>query len=248
MVVAGYLFAGQAIDSIRITKTISYSGTGELEYIDDLLITINDGTQDIILNSIGQGYYSNLDYIVIPERSYTMSFTYLDKEISSVTYVQAPVSVSLSKETVELERIVFSGGFPGGGFPGGSQDQTVVDITWSNPNNDYYYVVVKNIEEEPDYVNEIFEQFANSEDRPDRFFRTEPDIMDFYSINSQRELQIYGTYEIIVYRLNAEYAALYETLGSSTLSIKEPPSNIKNGLGIFTGVTPHHLFLEVVEM
>ncbi|MCB0649225.1 MAG: DUF4249 family protein [Saprospiraceae bacterium] len=247
VVVAGYLFSGQAIDSIRITKTISYSGEGNLEYIDGLNITINDGHQDVVLESIGEGYYRNLNYIVKPETVYSMKFDYDGKEISAQTYVQAPIDIHLSKETVALERIEFSGGFPGGGFPGGSQGEEVVDITWTNSNNDYYYVIVKNIEEDPDYVNDLFEQFANSDIRPDRFFRTEPDIMDFYSINSRRELQIFGTYEIIVYRLNAEYAALYETLGSSTLSIKEPPTNIKNGLGIFTGVTPHHLFLEVIE-
>jgi len=62
-----------------------------------------------------------------------------------------------------------------------------------------------------------------------------------------RELRLYGTYKIIVYRLNAEYAALYKTIGSSSLSIQEPPSNINNGLGIFTSVTPHTFFLEVIE-
>ncbi|MFT4567954.1 MAG: hypothetical protein ACI9FN_002922, partial [Saprospiraceae bacterium] len=56
-----------------------------------------------------------------------------------------------------------------------------------------------------------------------------------------------GTYEITVYRLNAEYAALYNTIGSSTLSLQEPPSNIENGLGICTAVTAHKLRLEVVK-
>ena len=189
------------------------------------------------------------DYIVKPETTYTFSFTYEDEIISAQTYVQGLVNVSLTRNTVSLERIEYSGGtgFPGGPGGPGSFTPEIVDISWANSNSDYYFVVVKNVEEEPDYVNEFFQQLSTDEDRPERFFRTEPEVTDVYSINSQRELQIYGTYEIIVYRLNAEYAALYETVGSSTLSIKEPPSNIKNGLGIFTGVTPHYLYLEVIE-
>lgn len=242
VVVSGYLYADRPIDSIRITKSIDYSGTGKLEVIDSLSIIVNDGTNDILLENIGNGYYRNLNYKVKYETAYTMKFLYKNIEISSKTYVQSPVEISLSQDSVYLERIEFSGGGPG--FPG-NMEQQIVDITWINKNADYYFVVVENIEDEPDYVNEIFEQFGSG--LPGRLFRSEPEIIDQYSINSQRELQTYGTYEIIVYRINAEYAALYETVGSSTLSIKEPPSNIINGVGIFTGVTPHVMYLEVLE-
>jgi len=42
-------------------------------------------------------------------------------------------------------------------------------------------------------------------------------------------------HQIIVYRVNPEYAALYQNSGNSTLSLEEPPTNIENGNGIFTG-------------
>lgn len=240
IVVTGYLYANQPIDSIRVSKSIAYSSDGNLEVVDDLEIIINDGTEDIILESIGNGYYRNPDHVVKTETTYTLEFIYEEETISSETYIPAPVNVELSAESIKLEKIVFTGG-PPSSFP----EPVVVDITWDNPSKDYFFVVIENNEEDPEYVNEIFEQF--SVDRPDLFFRTEPEIMDIYSINSQRELQTYGTYEIIVYRLNSDYAALYETVGSSTLSIQEPPSNVNNGLGIFTGVTPHYLSLEVTK-
>ena len=247
VVVSAYIYADQAIDSVRVTKSIPYTSDGELEVIDDLEIIINDGTEDILLTSIGDGYYSNLDYIVKTETTYQLSFDYNGKTISSETYIQAPVEVSLSRDEVELEKIEFTVGIGGPGRPG-TQVQEVVDITWNNQYQDYYFVVISNIEEDPEYVNSFFQQSELDVDRPQRIFRTEPEIMDTYSINSFQELQTFGTYEIIVYRLNAEYAALYETVGSSTLSIQEPPSNIENGLGIFTGITPHYLYLEVTEL
>jgi len=40
---------------------------------------------------------------------------------------------------------------------------------------------------------------------------------------------------------------LYETAGTSSISIASPPSNIENGLGIFTGVSSDTVYLEVIK-
>lgn len=249
IVVLAYLYADSPLDSIRITKTIPYTIDADLEVVDDLIITISTDNEDVILESIGDGYYRNLDHIVQQETAYSLNFEFEEKLISSQTYIKSAVEVSLSSTEIELDKVELQtggpGGGPGGGVPGAMTDDEVVDITWQNGNNDYYFVVIRNIEEDPEFVNAFFQDLEDDNDRPRRVFRTEPDITDTYSINSRRELQTYGTYEIIVYRLNTEYAALYNTVGSSTLSIAEPPTNIANGLGIFTGVTPHTVYLEV---
>ena len=248
VVVLAYLYADTPVDSIRVTKTIPYTNEGALEVVDDLSITLSTEDEDIILESIGNGYYRNLSHIIQQEMAYSLYFEYNGKTISSQTYIKSSVEVSLSRSEIEIDKVeIQTGGPGGGGGPGEQMDDEVVDIFWQNENNDYYFVVIENIEDEPEYVNEFFQNLENDEDRPQRIFRTEPEIMDTYSINSRRELQTYGTYEIIVYRLNTEYAALYNSVGSSTLSIEEPPSNITNGLGIFTGVTAHKLLLEVNE-
>ena len=97
-----------------------------------------------------------------------------------------------------------------------------------------------------DYVNENVAQFQLENGGQSRFsFITEPQITDFYAIDARRELPQFGTYQIIVFRVNPEYAALYESSGSSTLSLEQPPSNVVNGLGIFTGVSSDTLYLEV---
>ena len=57
----------------------------------------------------------------------------------------------------------------------------------------------------------------------------EPQIVDFFDIRSLAHLTQFGTYQIIVFRVNPEYAALFGSSGSSTLSLEEPPTNIVNG-------------------
>jgi len=249
VVVHGYLYADSAIDSIRVTKAIPYIEDSELEPLDGLSIVISADEEEILLESIGNGYYRNLDHIVQQETSYSLYFEYSGKVISSQTYIKSSVDVSLSRTEVDIQKVeVQAGGGPGGGGgPGSQMNDEVVDILWNNDNSDYYFVVIQNIEEDPEYVNAFFQNLTDDDDRPERVFRTEPEIMDVYSINSRGELQTYGTYEIIVYRLNTEYAALYNSVGSSTLSIAEPPTNIENALGIFTGVTAHTVYLEVNE-
>ena len=118
-----------------------------------------------------------------------------------------------------------------------------MEIEWNNEENNYYFVDIQNIESSPEFVNELLQQF--SDEIPETFFTSEPEITSVYSINSNRELRYFGTYEITVYRLNVEYAALYTSSNNSTISLEEPPTNIINGLGIFTAVTPHKLTLEV---
>ncbi len=254
-VVEGYIYANRPVDSIRITQSIAYSGDGSLITIDDVTPVLSDGVEEVELRSIGNGYYQNLDFIIEEDRTYSLSFNYNGRLVSGSSYVNPTKEISLSQTSLGLEKIEFTGGGPGQGGPGqggpggfGAVDQELVEITWDNTEFSYYFIDVENIEIEPEYVNGIFEFFEEQGiERPERFFRSEPEIVDFYTLDTRRELQFFGIYEITIYRLNAEYAALYESIGSSTLSLDEPPSNIENGLGIFTAVTPHKVLFEVTK-
>ena len=242
-VITGYLYAGQLIDSIRITESISYTSDGALKVIDGLNVMISNDEAEFELNSIGAGYYSHPNHIVQEGMTYKISFEYNDEQILATTYVNPKKTIKLSESVVALEKIEFDGTPGRGGLP----EQKVIDITWDNAELDYYFTIVEHTDKDPEYVNGIFEFLADNDSLPERFFRSEPEITDVHSINSTRELQFFGNYDITVFRLNPEYAALYESIGSSTISLKEPPSNVQNGLGVFTAVTPHHLTLKVVK-
>ena len=243
-VIAGFLYAGQSIDSIRITESISYSGDGTLKFIDNLNISISNDQETFTLKSIGNGYYNYLEHIIEEGLIYTISLEYGGEQVSASTYVNPKKEITLSQNIVELEKIEFSGTLGGGRV---IPEQVIVDISWDNSESDYYFTIVENTESNPEYVNGIFEFLADNDALPQRFFRSEPVITDVHSVNSTRELQFFGNYNITVFRLNPEYAALYESVGSSTISLQEPPTNVENGLGIFTAVTPHYLNLQVVK-
>ncbi len=245
-VVEGYLYAGQIIDSLKVTQSYSYAQAEDgIIRIDDLNIAIADDDNQFSLTPIGNGFYQNTDFIIETGKNYQLEFERDGKIISAETYIPEKNTAEITTTEVELAKVEI-GVPPSGGF--GSTLEPV-EISWDNTDGDYYYVVIKNIETDPEYVNENIAQFEAENGGQSRFvFITEPQVTDFYAINSRRDLTQFGTYQIIVFRVNPEYAALYESSGSSTLSLEQPPTNIVNGLGIFTGVSSDTLYLEVSKI
>jgi len=237
-IVESYLSAGSHIDSLRVTQSYSY---GQLEEeiitLDDLKVTISDDNAQIDLVPIGSGFYQNTNHIIKAGTNYQLEIERDDEIISAETYVPESNAASISKSQVELTKIE-AGVFPSGGIV----IPEPVEVSWNNDDGDYYYVLIKNIETDPEYVNDNIAQFEGQ-----LRFITEPQISNIYVIRAQRDLMQFGTYQIIVFRVNPEYAALYESTGGSSLSLEEPPTNIVNGLGIFTGVSSDTLYLEVTK-
>lgn len=244
-VVKAYLFAGQPVDSISITQSFSYARENtHLITLEDLKVEISDGSQFFSLDHSQEGIYQNEELIPQPGKTYTLTFEHNGETIRSETYIPKKREIAITQNRIALEKITDFGGFGGGGF-GGADD--AIEITWDNTEGDYYYVVVENLEENPEFVNDILAQFEENGFAARFFSITEPEISDFHPLNTRRDLTQYGTYRIIVYRVNPEYAALYESAGTSSVTIAEPPTNIENGLGIFTGVSSDTVYLEVVK-
>jgi hypothetical protein len=65
----------------------------------------------------------------------------------------------------------------------------------------------------------------------------------------RRQLAFYGDYKLTLYRINDEYVnLLYSGTDQSTLSITEPQTNVKNGLGIFTGINLDVIYFKVIKI
>ncbi len=239
-VVSAYLFAGQSIDSLRITQSIGYNQTDtSLLTLDDLEVAILDGDQRFVLESIGNGYYKNEALIIQTESNYELDFVHNGTVVSAETFIPQKKEASLSATQISLQKIE---GFPAGGF-GSIPDP--IEVTWDNSEGDFYYVKVTNLETDPEYVNELLQQFGGIPRGIQ--FNSEPEVTDFHVIQPNRDLTQYGRYEIIVFRVQPEYASLFNLSNNSSQTISEPPSNVTNGLGLFTGVSSDTLILRVTK-
>jgi len=238
-IVEGYLAAGNSIDSLRVTQSYSLGqAEEELVTLDDLNITIADDKGQYELRSIGNGRYQNSNLIIRAGENYKLEFERDGEIISAETHIPEFNATSISTTLVGLNKIE-AGVFPTGGIT----IPDPVELSWNNEEGDYYYVVIRNIETDPEYVNDNLARFDEQ-----LSFISEPQIADFYAIRTLAHLTQFGTYQIIVFRVNPEYAALFGSSGSSTLSLEAPVTNIVNGLGIFTGVSSDTLYLEVTKL
>jgi len=208
---------------VKITREIPYNGDSTLNYsIQGLNVSISYAGQSYKLKNDSLGYYSSTSFPILPGKDYNLSFNYNGFDVSAkATIPDRPLNVKASASSLTIP--VWTGGF-------GSSRPTFPDpiqVTWDNPLKDYHYIVIKNIDTT---TTEIAGGF-----RERRFFTSTPDQTNSISLNFNR-FRYYGKNLILIYKVQSEYVELYNTVETNSQNLSNVPTNIKNGLGIFTGV------------
>lgn len=211
----------------------------------NIVITGND---DLSLHLVETeaGIYTSTQPLGKAGAIYAIKFEHNGREVYAETILpDKPEGFAL--DTTEIYRTYFdfntsSGQFPG---PGGMNfnENIELGISWKNPDNLYHFVAAQSMESDPSPVvnmpnsNGFFQM-------PNRFFNNQPVQGEFTTINGQ-SFEYFGKYAVILYKLNSDYAALYENQNTSSQNISTPISMITNGLGIFTGINADTLIVNV---
>lgn len=216
---------------IPFSSDVSYSG----DNVDQLDVVIKDDLGTYHLQPIGDGTYVDSSQTAKAGKSYTLTFTYNSKEVVAYTYIpSAPANVNQSVSELYLEQRDSTNP----GMPGGSSMPDPVKISWNNPDNSYYLLLVENTEEDPEAVN----NFGGN--APTRVFRKSPTNFSSEEIRAM-EFQYFGKTRIILYHVLPDYASLYNQSGTSSQNLTNPSTSIVNGYGIFTGLNPDTLWINV---
>ncbi|NPD48054.1 MULTISPECIES: DUF4249 family protein [unclassified Lentimicrobium] len=228
-VVESYINPGNEIQ-VKIKKQIVFDGDDAGGgFIENLEVKIqHEGSWENLVYKYDSIYV--LESIVVGAGNvYEIEFEYNEKVITSETIIpNRPENFQTSSSTIYITQM-----------GPGSEPSEPEELTWTNPDLDYHMVVVESIDEDAELI------FDSDDDHPPRSFRNAPVQGDEQEL-SPRSFTYYGRHRVILYRLNPEYAALYEDLGSSSLDLVAPPSNIENGLGIFTGINADTLYVNVI--
>ena len=168
----------------------------------------------------------------------------LDGTVASSTSIvpEKPTGLSLSK----TELIV-----PTLGFNFGLREQ-IADLfenetstlSWNGQAGRSYFVVIENQEEtiEPLLPSQIPEE--SLELLSSFRFISEPSEATSFEIISIA-LETYGMHMAKVYSVNEEYVELFNSDTQDSRDLNEPPSNIQNGLGIFSAFAVDSIAFEV---
>ena len=239
-VVQAFLFAGEPVTEVTVTGVlpIDADSTAVAAPIADARITIiRDGARfDLVPTEgdPGRYHYPGDDLLVEVGDVFALEASYGDRIATAETVVPVPPQ-GLSLSATVLAPPQF--GVRGGGFQPGAGEGLMA--RWENSASALHYVVVDNIEAEPaPFAESPFGRgFA-------RRLVQRPTAGDS-ALVSARSLSYFGRHRVKLYRVNEEYADLYEGLNQDSRDLNEPPSNVRGALGVFSAFSADSAFFEV---
>ncbi len=228
IVVWAYLYAGEPVTSIKLTSTVPLNAdTTDAPPINDATVTLikNGQRYDCEPSPGDSGYYnySGDDLTIEAGNEFTIEVERNNKFITAQTIVpEPPTNVSISSSVMTLPDFENRESL----WEWRESENREVTITWDNEENAFYYVTLKNVEENPTAINSWMPERL-------RHFVFPPISDNYYRIRMPSITHL-GRHCITVYKVNQEYVDLYESRDQDSRDLNEPLTNIENGLGVFS--------------
>ncbi|GMV05832.1 MAG: hypothetical protein AMXMBFR53_21090 [Gemmatimonadota bacterium] len=236
-VVQAYLYAGQAVTDVTVTGVlpIDADSTEVAAPISDATIILTRGAARYALmptpDHPGKYHYAGADLGVSVGDRFGIEVTVGTRTATAETTVpDAPLGLALSADSMVVSE-TFGPGF-------GSPGEGVV-ARWSNAAARFHFLVVDNLEDDPEPLP-FSGRFGGFAPR----FISQPTAADSSVVRSL-SLTHYGRHRLTLYRVNDEYSDLYRGLSQDSRDLNEPPTNVKNALGVFTAFAADSAFFDV---
>ena len=245
VVVEAFLFANEAITEVFVGGTFALGGDP------DSAAVINDADVRLVKNGVpytldavgdsGRYEYRGRDLVVEEGDVFLLEVDYYGRTaVGQTTVPPPPVGVAIESDTLFAPRF---GPLRRRSVPG----ERNTEVTWLNPDELWHFVVIESLE---DSVSQIFpDQVLERIQRRFRFV-SQPTLDPLFGV-SVLMLEDMGEHQVRVYRVNEEYQELYENRTQDSRDLNEPPSNIRNGLGVFSAfnsvVVPFAVVRDPVE-
>lgn len=253
-VVQAYLYANEPVSDITIRNTVPLTVSDSVgEPINSAKVTLykNDVAYNLVSSSDSGTYsYPGDDLLVETDDVFSLEAEVDGKVAYAETIVpESPDDVIISDALLELPEISVDGGIDFMKIRQFKQAMSYIqlEVYWNNPNDELHFVVIENADDNqesilPDALGNFGRAGAKGAFRK----ISKPTTDDYYKIDFS-ELSYWGKYVVKVYRVNQEYADLYENLEQDSRDLNEPPTNIKNALGIFSAFHSKNVYFKVVK-
>jgi len=235
-VVEAYLSPGTRI-SVKISQKTAYDNNAQVTVrdLDSLDVRVGFGGTEYRLTPAGDGVYKDTAGLipVIADSNYTFRLVYNGTVVTSTTVIPSrPSSVTQSVTYIKMSQFDPEN-------PGGTSSPTPVTITFANADASYYLATVECVDTTP---VPVFKDSIPANDMLSSQPVTGTEI-EIHPMN----IRYFGKNRIILYHINPEYSTFFMRQSSTSQNYQEPPTNIVNGLGIFTGINADTLYLQVIQ-
>lgn len=237
-VISAFLYQGEQVNNVQITSTLPLgSADSTAPPINDaVVILIKEGNRFLLTQTFDKPGYYHYEGSVLTVHSgdlLRIEVTYDGVIAYGETIVpDKPENISLSADTLRIPEFTLGGGFS-------NSDDNSILLNWDNSDASYYYVVTEPLELNPELI------FEDMPSRPARKFISTPSKTAEFSINP-RSVSYFGNHRVILYKVNQEYADLYESRQQDSRNLQEPLTNIVNALGVFSAFASDTLYFSVI--
>ncbi len=249
-VVEAYLYAGEKVERIKIKAVESI----DVEETNDIILTDaqvklkkNNLSYQLLFDKTKESYYySGSDLEVKVNDTFELEVIVGNRISNATTIVpKATKGIKISGNQIIIPPISIRLGIV--------EELTKLfnnarlTVGWNNSDDQLHFIVIENVVTGdpifppnfpiPDATLQLIRSFS---------YISAPTKNTNFQIPGL-SLETYGTYRAKVYRVNEEYADLYNNQVQDSRDLNAPPSNIKNALGIFSAFASDSVFFEVVK-
>lgn len=243
-----YLFSNENVRGIKINEILSIESNDTIApAIEDATVILKKESQEYTLqfDKISKTYfYQGNNLPVKPNDLFDIRVINKSRTATATTVVPQPTKgLKLSDTKINIPQIQLNLS---------TRDQLValfanarLTVTWDNPENDLHFIAIESLDKFDPIFPSNFPSTIVGLFRTFRFVSA-PNRNDFYDIVGL-SLETYGRYRVKVYRVNKEYADLFENQTQDSRDLNEPPSNVTNAFGLFSAFASDSAFFDVVR-
>ena len=237
IVVRGYIYAGQPVTDVNLASTLELDDESETAIpIDSAEVILKRGTEEFVLvpvhsydttetdTTFGITYvYPDTDLVVAAGDTFILEVNYGEQHLTAETMVPTrPDSFTSTVDTLRVPKFDRWRDYIQWIFA----DSNIVHLNWDNPNDEYHYLMMDNVEEDPQPLERPL---------PPRWrrFISQPFVDTSYTMLAST-ITHFGRHDIVLFHVQPDYVLLYQSSGQNSRDLNEPYSNINGGLGMFT--------------
>ena len=247
-VVEAYIFSNEPIKNIKITQTLPIESTETVPPpMSDASVIIKKTKPEYTLQfnkESGTYFYPGGNLEVKPNDVFDITVRNRSRTATASTVVPlATKGLKLSDNKIHIPQIQLNLG---------TKDLLTylfanarLTASWDNSGNQLHFIAIESLDKFDPIFPSNFPPGVITLFRTFRFVSA-PSRKDSYEIVGL-SLETYGRYRVKVYRVNKEYADLFENQTQDSRDLNEPPSNINNAFGIFSAFASDSVFFEVVR-
>jgi len=248
-VIEGFIIANAPVDNIKVKGTAPIEDVFvQDDPISNATVMLSDGNTDFILSyDTGSNKYGTSDESlkIVSGSEYSLTVNVDGRIATAATSVPfATTNLRLSDNRLVVPALTLNPMLAEQITEMFSENRLFVE--WDIEDGRSYFVTVESRvavldpilpDRVPPSAKELLSSFSST---------SEPAPLPFFQIIGVA-LETYGPHVVKVFTVNEEYAELFDNFDQDSRDLNEPPSNIENALGIFTGFAVDSLEFDVAR-